>query len=96
MGNRVWILQGNIKTMRPCYKLDYQYFRPYVISSKINDVAFHLPPPHPVLHVSLLDPYTPSSIPDHVISPPPPVEVFDGSEYEVAAILDSKIIHNKL
>ena len=29
-------------------------------------------------------------------SPPPPVEVSDGTEYEVAAILDSKIVRNRL
>ena len=93
-------MQGNIKTMRPCCKLDYQRFSPYLIYSKINDVAFRhdLPPHmhvHPVFHVSLLEPYTTSSILSHVTSPPPPVEVSDDSEY-VVVILDSKIIRNKL
>ena len=71
VGDRVWLLQGRIKTTRPCCKLDYQRFGPYVISGKINDVAFRL-------------------------DPPPLIEVSDGSEYEVAAILDSKIVRNKL
>ena len=65
VGDRVWLLQGSIKTTRPCYKLDYQHFGSYVISGKINDVTFHfdLPPYmrlHLVFHVSLLEPYTPS------------------------------------
>ena len=66
VGDQVWLLQGSIKTTRPCYKLDYQRFSPYVISGKINDVTFRLDLPHiglhPVFHVSLLEPYTPSSI----------------------------------
>ena len=101
MGDRVWLLQGSIKTTRPCCKLDYQRFGPYMISGKINDVTFRLDLPphmhlHPVFHVSLLEPYTTSSIPGRLTSPPPPVEVSDGTEYEVAAILDSKIVRNKL
>ena len=51
---------------------------------------------HPVFHVSLLEPYTTSSIPGRLTSPPPPVEVSNGTEYEVATILDSKIVCNKL
>ena len=101
VGDRVWLLQGSIKTTRPCCKLDYQRFGPYMISGKINDVTFRLDLPphmhlHPVFHVSLLEPYTTSSIPGRLTSPPPPVEVSDGTEYEVAAILDSKIVRNKL
>ena len=48
-----------------------------------------------VFHVSLLEPYTTSSILGRLTSPPPPIEVSNGSEYEVAAILDSKIVCNK-
>ena len=51
VGDRVWLLQGSIKTTRPCYKLDYQRFGPYVISGKINDVTFRFDlPPHMRLH----------------------------------------------
>ena len=47
VGDRVWLLQGSIKTTRPCCKLDYQRFGPYMISGKINDVTFRLDfPPH--------------------------------------------------
>ena len=72
-----------------------------MIFGKINDVTFRLDLPphmhlHPVFHVSPLEPYTTSSITGRLTSPPPPVEVSDGTEYEVVAILDSKIVHNKL
>ena len=51
---------------------------------------------HPVFHVSLLEPYVPSLIPDMVILPLPPVELAEGPEYQVEAIYNSKIMRNKL
>ena len=51
---------------------------------------------HLVFHVSLLEPYTTSSIPGRVTSSPPLVEVSNGSEYEVVTILDFKFVRNKL
>ena len=51
---------------------------------------------HPVFHVSLLEPYVCSSIPNRVVPPPTPVQLVDGPEFEVKAILDSKIVCNKL
>ena len=49
-----------------------------------------------MFHSSLLEPYQESTIPGRITQPPPPIELEDGLEYEVAAILDSKIVHNKL
>ena len=51
---------------------------------------------HPVFHVSLLEPYTTSSIPDRLTNPPPSVQFLEGPKFEVAAFLDSKIVQNKL
>ena len=51
---------------------------------------------HPVFHSSLLEPYHESTIPGRITQPPPPIELEDGPEYEVAAILNSKIVRNKL
>jgi hypothetical protein len=100
VGDRVWLLQGNIKTTRPCRKLDYQRFGPSVISGKINDVTVRLDLPphmclHPVFYVSLLEPYTSNSILGRVSTPPPLVKVSNVSEY-VVVILDSKLIGKKL
>ena len=58
IGDHVWLLQHNIKTTRPCSKLDYQHFGPYMSTGKISDVVFRLDVPphmhlHPVFHVSL-------------------------------------------
>ena len=101
VGDRAWLLQRNIKTTRPCNKLDYQRLGPFVISDQINDVTFRLHLPqhmhlHPVFHVSLLEPYASTSIPDRVIPAPPPIQLAEGPEYEVETILDSKVMRNKL
>src|ERR1700720_1876536 len=46
---------------------------------------------HPVFHVSQLELLTPITIPNRIQPPPPPVEVDDDIEYEIAEILDSKL-----
>ena len=56
-------------------------------------MSLHL---HPVFHVSLLEPYHENTLPDHIIPPPPPVQLDGEPEYEVAAILDSKLIRRHL
>ena len=99
--DRVWLLRRNVKTTRPCDNLDYQRLGRFTTSNQINEVAFRLDLPpemhlHPVFHVSLLEPYIINSIPDRVVLPPPLVELVDGREFEVKAILDSKIVHKKL
>ena len=91
----------HIKTTRPYEKLDYQRLGPFLITARINDVTSRLNLPthmrlHPVFHNSLLEPCRTSSIPNRVVPPPPSVQLVDGPEYEVAAILDSKIVRNKL
>ena len=101
VGDRVWLLRRNVKTTRPCNKLDYQRLGPYLITKQINGVAFQLDLPphmrlHPMFHVSLLEPYTSNSIPDRVVPPPPSIELDEGPEYEVKSILDSKVVKNKL
>ena len=51
----------------------------------------HLRAIHPVFHVSQLEPATPNQIPNRTQPPPPPIEISGEDEYEIAAILDSKI-----
>ena len=43
---------------------------------------------HPVFHVSMLEPSSPSSIPNRVPSPPPPIKVEGELEYEISEVLD--------
>jgi transposase InsO family protein len=97
IGDRVWLLRRHFSTSRPCDKFDYQRVGPFSISARINDVAYRLELPptmkvHPTFHVSLLEPYHENTLPGRVIPPPPPIEVDNHPEYEVAEILDSKLI----
>jgi hypothetical protein len=98
---RVWLLRRHVKTTRPCDKRDYQHLGPFFITERINDATFRLDLPpnlrlHPVFHSSLLDSCHTSSLLDCVVSPLPPLQLDDGPEYDVASILDSKIVRNKL
>ena len=46
---------------------------------------------HPVFHVSMLEPATPNEIPGRSGPPPPPIAIDGEPEFEIKAILDSKI-----
>jgi hypothetical protein len=63
---------------RPSRKLDYQQLGSFKIIAHINPVSYHLEFPltihiHPVFHVSLLEPYKKSQIPNRILPPPPPM-----------------------
>jgi len=90
-----------ITTQRPSKKLDSKRLGPFRITDKINDVAFKLDLPpsmkiHAVFHISLLEKYKKSSIPNRKPSIQPPVLIDDVLEYEVEKILDSRLRSNKL
>jgi hypothetical protein len=51
---------------------------------------------HPVFHVSLLDPYRPNTIARRAQLPASPIILEDSLEWEVAAVLDSRIRYGKL
>jgi transposase InsO family protein len=96
-GDFVWLLRRHIKTTRPSDKLDVRKLGPFPIAEAVNSRAFRLALPpsmarvHPVFHVSLLEPYVANDIPGRVAPPPPPVEIDGEAEYEVEAIVDSRI-----
>ena len=46
---------------------------------------------HNLFHVSLLDTHHTSRIPGRLPSPPPPIQLSTGEEYEVDQILDSRL-----
>jgi hypothetical protein len=51
---------------------------------------------HPIFHVSVLEPYKSSHIPNPIPPPPPPIEIDHNVEYEVEEILDSRLLHRRL
>ena len=51
---------------------------------------------HPVFHCYLLEPFHAISIANRLVPPPPPLQLAHGPQDEVASILDSKIVRNKL
>ena len=71
VGDKVWLLRRNLKTHRPSNKLDYRHLGPFSIIKRVNEVAYQLELPpsmkiHPVFHVSLLEPYKDSTIPERL------------------------------
>jgi len=97
----VWLLRRFITTKRPSSKLDYTRLGLFIITDNIGSRAFRLKLPeimkiHPVFHISLLELYTENTIPRRISKPPPIIEIDSFKEYEVEAILDSRIRRKKL
>ncbi|MBW0487326.1 hypothetical protein O181_027041 [Austropuccinia psidii MF-1] len=69
---------------------------------KVRAHAYHLKLPsqwksiHPVLHISLLEPVKPSTIPNRHQEPPPPIIIEEEEEWEVSQILDSNLKRGEL
>jgi len=94
-------LRRFITTKRPSSKLDYTRLGLFEVIEKISIRAFKLKLPetikiHPVFHVSLLEPFTESTIPSRTLEPPPIIEIDSIEEYEVEDILDSRIRRRRL
>ena len=89
----------NIETTRPSQKLDQKRLGPFEIMNVIGEskAAFklRLPPHwriHPIFHASLLDPYRVNKIGGREQPLSPPSDIVNGElEYEVEAVLDSRI-----
>ena len=67
VGDKVWLLRCNIKTNRPCDKLDYRRIGPFHIEKQINTMAYRLEllasmKIHSVFYTSLLEIYHESTI----------------------------------
>ena len=97
VGDQVYVKAEHFRTTRPTKKLAERYLGPYEIIAQAGTRSFtlRLPPTfkmvHPVFHVSMLEPATPNTIPNRIQPPPPPVVIDGETQYEIDAILDSKI-----
>jgi len=97
----VWFLTRNVRTTRPCKKLDYKKIGPFKILAKIGSSAYKLDLPdtmkiHNTIHISLLEPYENNKLPSQAQEPPPPVIIEGEPEYELEEIVDARLYHGKL
>ena len=98
VGDMVYLNAKNIKSTRPSKKLDYKYYGPYEVEKPIGKQAYRLRLPdtmaiHNVFHVSLLEPAK-GRLGDDL--QPPPINVDGEDQWEIDAILDSRIHYRKL
>lgn len=103
VGDKVYLDRRNIKTNRPCEKLDWKQLGPFPIIKKVNPVAFMLKLPdsmkrlHNVFHISLLSKFKEDHLWKRNQEQPPPIIIDDSGEYyEVEDILDAKRINGKM
>jgi len=100
-GDMVWFLTRNIRTTRPCKKLDYKKIGPFKILAKIGSSAYKLDIPdtmkiHNTIHISLLEPYENNKLPLQRQEPPPPIIIEGEPEYELEEIVDARLYYGKL
>ena len=100
-GQKVWLLRRHVGSTRPSSKLDVRRLGPFPVVGQVGTSAYRLELPssvqiHPVFHVSLLEPHNPNTFPSRVVAPPPPVIVDGAPKSEVAEVLDSNILRDKL
>jgi hypothetical protein len=97
VGDKAFVKVKFFQTTRPLKKLSEKYLGPFDIISQVGPLSWTLHllttmhAVHPVFHVSMLEPSTLNSIPNH-IQPPPPLVIIDKEpEYKISEILDSKL-----
>ena len=100
-GDMVWLLPSNIRTTRPCKKLDYKKMGPFKILAKIGGSTYklNLPPSmriYNTFHISLLQLYNDDKLPTQRTQRPPPIIIEGEPEYELEQIIDSRIHYGKL
>jgi len=100
-GDRVWLLPRNIRTTRPCGKLDYKKIGPFKILARIGTSAYKLDLPasmriHNTFHISLLELYNDNKLPSQQSEPPPPIIIEGEPEYKLGEIINSRLHYNKL
>ena len=102
VGDLVMLSTKNIRTTRPTKKFSEKRLGPFKILQVVSPLAMKLDLPkdmsalHPVFHVSLLEPAPKDQIKGRRQPPPEPVQVLDDLQWEVKAILDSKIVRKNV
>jgi hypothetical protein len=97
IGQYAFVKARFFQTIRPSKKLAEKNFGSYKIIRQSSPNSFVLCLPdsmrkvHPVHHISMLEPHTPSAILNRTVEPLPLVEIDGEIEYEIAEILDTKL-----
>lgn len=97
IGDQVFVKAHFIKTTRPSKKLSEKYLGPFPIVAQAGPQSYSLQLSdslrriHPVFHISVLEPYTPNTIPNRIPEPPPPIEIDGEEEFEIHSIVDSRV-----
>ena len=96
VGDRVWLDGRNLKTDQPTSKLAPRRHGPFTIAQVMSPVSYRLELPHQwrihlVFHIDLLTPYRETKMHGENYLRPPPELVNNEEEYEVEAILDSRV-----
>ena len=91
VGDKVWLTSRNIRTRRPCKKLDDKWIGPYEVKRTIGSTACELILPtalriFPVFHVSLLRLCETNATPKPIVGN----DIDDDTEWEVEDILEAR------
>lgn len=102
VGDKVWLEGKDIKTDRPCKKLDDKRYGPYKVTKVVGPNAYQLKLPpsmkvYPVFSTVKLRPFHEDSVTGRKTSlRPQPVVIADKPEWEVECIKDSRLQRGKL
>jgi len=102
-GDKVYLDGSDIRTSRPSKKLAHRFLGPYVVERRVGANAYRLRLPqsmsrlHPVFPVVKLLAAPPDPISGRRSRPPPDPVLVDGEEeYEVEAVINSRLFRGRL
>jgi len=100
VGDIVMLNAKNIRTKRPSKKLSSKLYGPFKVLERKESRAYQIEiaPPwkiHPVFHISLVEPYQASNLPNHKQPPQDPEDIKRDLEWEVERIVKSEIISHE-
>ena len=102
VGDKVMVNGKNIKTIRLTKKLDHKMRGPFKVKRLVGPSAYELEIlafvgcPHPVYHISVLEPYHKNQIAVRRSSNPHPLLDLGPNEYEIETIKVSQLVKGQV